>query len=279
MKSPKVPYVVAAWTLAVLPFAWSVVVHSGAAPVPLSISVPPRPALSFRQYAVDLGPVHPTLIANGTFVFTNRGTQPVEDVRVKTSCGCLVPDLKQTRYEPGEEGRIVLRVQPANEKPGSRELFADVSYSDPEPREVRLTFKLEIPEQQMTVTPPKLMIRHPEGSEPTDVKFVVADGRKKPFEVTEVRSTSDLVSVEIDERQVNSSGVWEQTIHATIAGALPKGRSHTILRIMTTDVDTPELRVPILLEGPSDPKNDTEGDHEQLHGGNVSAQPPKDAVP
>ena len=44
-------------------------------------------------------------------------------------------------------------MQPANESGGRKEYFADVKYSDPEPRQVRLTFKLEIPEQGLTVRP------------------------------------------------------------------------------------------------------------------------------
>ena len=253
------------WTVACLPLAWSVVVHSGAAPKPLSISVPDRPALSFRQYAVDLGPIQPTGEARGTFLFLNRGREAVEITKVEPSCSCLVPRLDQKRFEPGEDGRLVLRVQPANESSGKKELFCDVTYTDPEPRQVRLTFKLEIPERQMTVSPPALMIFHPEGSEPTDQTFTVADGRKKPFEIIEVEATSDLVSTDIGERQVTPEGVWQQTIKVTVQGALPRGRNQVLLRIRTTDKDTPELRVPLMLQGPLDP-HAAEEDHEHSHG-------------
>ena len=228
----------AVWTFACLPLAWSVVVHSGAAPKPLSIAVPDRPALTFRQYAVDLGPIQPTGEARGTFVFLNRGREVVEITKVEPSCSCLVPRLEQKRYEPGEDGRLVLRVQPANEPSGMKELFCDVTYTDPEPRKVRLTFKLEIPERQMTVTPPALMIFHPEGSGLTEQMFVVADGRKKPFEIVEVEATSDLVSTVIGERHVTPEGVWQQAIKVTVPGTLPRGRHQVLLRIRTTDKDT-----------------------------------------
>lgn len=253
-----------AWTFASLPLAWSIVVHSGAAPVPMSISVPNRPALTFRQYAVDLGPIQPTVEARGTFVFVNRGRSPIENLEVAPSCSCLVPRLDKKRFEPGEEGRLVLRVQPANESSGRKELFADVTYNDPEPRQVRLTFKLEIPERQMTVTPPALMVFHPEGSDPTEATFIVADGRKTPFEITDVQATSDLVSTDIGERQLTPEGVWQQTIKVTVQGDLPHGRNQVLLRIRTTDKNVAELRVPLMLQGPVDP-NATE-DHEHPHG-------------
>jgi hypothetical protein len=66
-----------ALAMAVTPFIWSVVVHSGAAPTPLSITVPERPGLAFRQYAVDLGPIQPTPEARATFVSTSRPSIPV----------------------------------------------------------------------------------------------------------------------------------------------------------------------------------------------------------
>ena len=259
------------WTVACLPLAWSVVVHSGAAPQPLSISVPVRPALTFRQYAVDLGPIQPTGEARGTFVFLNRGRDAVEITKVEPSCSCLVPRLDQRRFEPGEDGRLVLRVQPANESSGKKELFCDVTYNDPEPRQVRLTFKLEIPERQMTVTPPALMVFHPEGSEPTPQTFTVADGRKKPFEIIEVEATSDLVSADIGERKVTSEGVWQQTVEVTVAGTLPRGRHQVLLRIRTTDKETPELRVPLMLQGPVDPDGTGDDDHEHAHGAKAGA--------
>lgn len=259
-------------TLACLPLTWSVVVHSGAAPKPMSISVPDRPALTFRQYAVDLGPIQPTGEARGTFVFLNRGRDAVEITKVEPSCSCLVPRLDQKRFEPGEDGRLVLRVQPANESSGKKELFCDVTYNDPEPRKVRLTFKLEIPERQMTVTPPALMVFHPEGSEPTEVTFTVADGRKQPFEIVEVETTSDLVTADIGERHVTPEGVWQQAVNIMVAGALPHGRNQVLLRIRTTDKGTPELRVPLVLQGPVDPNGTGDDDHEHPHGAKADSK-------
>ena len=243
---------VVAWTVAIVPLACSVVVHSSRTPVPMAIAAPDRPALCFRQYAVDLGPIRTTTEARAVFVFVNRGREAVEIKSVEPSCSCLVPDLEQKRFEPGDDGRLILRVQPANEKSGIKELFADVHYTDPEPREVRLTFKLQIPDRQMTVTPKALMIFHPEGSDQTEATFTVADARPLPFEIVDVQATSDLVSTNIGERQVSTEGVWQQTIHVTVPGKIPRGKNQVLLRILTTSKDTPELRVPLMLQGPPD---------------------------
>lgn len=253
-----------ALALAVTPFVWSVVIHSGAAPTPMSITIPPRPALAFRQYAVDLGKIQAMSESRATFVFFNRGKSPVEITKVVPSCSCLVPRVDQKQFAPGEDGKIILRIQPANEKPGPKELFADVSYNDPEPREVRLTFKLDIPERQMSVTPAQMMVFHPAGSDQTVATFTVTDGRKKSFELTDVAANTELITSAIGERTVSPTGEWSQTVKVTIPGELPSGKHHVLLRIKTTDPDYQELRVPMLLQGPHQDTADDE-DHEHGH--------------
>ena len=253
-----------AFALGLTPFIWSVIVHSGAAPTPLAISIPERPALAFRQYAVDLGPIKPISEARATFVFANRGKSAVENIKIVPSCSCLATQLDRQQFEPGEEGRIVLRVQPAKEAPGKKELFADITYTDPEPRQVRLTFKLEIPDRQMTVTPRALTIVHPAGSDPTVATFTVADGRKKPFEILGVESTSELAVPVIGERQVSPAGEWSQTVQVTVPGTLPEGKNQVLIRIRTSDPDYPELRVPMMLQGQS-AASTGEVDHDHEH--------------
>lgn len=252
-----------ALAVSLTPFLWSVIVHSGAAPTPMSIPIPKRPALAFRQYAVDLGPIQPMGESRATFLFVNRGTSPVDIQEVTPSCSCLQPRLDTKHFEPGESGRIVLRIQPANETPGRKELFADVVYHDPEPREVRLTFKLEIPERQMSVSPPALIVFHPAGSDETVATFTVSDGRKKSFEILDATVNTDLVSPVIGERKISPMGEWSQTVQVTIPGELPKGDNQVLLRIKTSDLDYPELRVPLLLRGPNS-NGAAEADHEHV---------------
>jgi len=178
--------------------------------------------------------------------------------------------VEQQEFAPGESGRIVLRVLPANESPGRKELFADLEYSDPEPRQVRLTFKLDIPERQMTVSPPALIVFHPAGSSPTVQTLTVTDGRKKPFEITDIATTSDLITAVIGERTLTPTGEWSQTVQVTIPGTIPEGKHQMLLRISTTDPDYPELRVPIQLLGPASESESHEG-HDHDHS---PARPP-----
>ena len=137
-----------AWAMALAPLTLSVLVHTGFRPAPLSIPSPKRPSLAFHQYAVDLKTIRPTSVEQAFFVFHNRGTEPVRITKVEPSCGCLTPQLQGIRdntVEPGGSGRVIFRMQPANSTPGPHQYTVTVYYTDPEPREVQLLLKLEIP--------------------------------------------------------------------------------------------------------------------------------------
>lgn len=44
--------------------------------------------------------------STAVFKFTNTGDTPIEVLRVKSSCGCTVPQLSKNLYAPGESGEI-----------------------------------------------------------------------------------------------------------------------------------------------------------------------------
>ncbi len=263
-----------AWVMALCPFGLAVVCHTGIRSVPLVIQTPRQPALSFHQYAVDLRKIHPTTEAHATFVFQNRGSEPVRITKMEPSCGCLTPRLQGDRdslFPAGEHGRVVLRMQPANTTPGPHEYTVKVSYTDPEPREILLTLKLEIPPTMLSVKPPALIVYHPPGSEPTISDFTITDGRGQAFEITGVSVNSELIETAIGESSRTPTGQFQQSVRVLIAGNLPPGKAQVLLRITTTDPDVPELRVPIMLQGPvpepeSDGKTaaDPELDHETV---------------
>lgn len=258
------------WVMALCPLSLATLFHMGVRSVPLSITTPALPGLAFHQYAVDMRKIHPTTEARATFVFQNRGSEPVRITKIEPSCGCLTPLLQGDRdnvIESGELGRIILRMQPANSTPGPHEYTVNVRYTDPAPREVTLNLKLEIPLTMLTVAPPALIVYHPEGSEPTIQDFTVTDGRRgKRFEITDVSINTDLVEAAVGESSISQAGLFQQTVRAQIAGALPSGKAQVLLRISTNDPDVPELRIPLILQGPIAAKAETADpaqDHEQ----------------
>lgn len=238
-----------AWAAALLPCLVAVTVHFVRPPQPLALELPPRPALAFDQYLVDLGRVTPTSELRATFVFCNRGSQPVEITEVEPSCGCLVPYVSTRKVEPGELGRIILRMQPANELPGRKELYADVKYVDPQPRETRLTFKLELPEERLIVKP-KALIFYQSSDQPVTRDVTVTDTREQPARIVDATVNSAFVRVAPGGRQNLETGGVKHRIDVTVQGNVPAGRHQALLTIRTDDPLSPVLRVPLVIDSP-----------------------------
>lgn len=231
-----------------LPFVLAVLVHTARPSVPLAIVAPSRPALAFDQYLIDLGRIQPTSEVRGTFVFENRGRRPVEIQEVHPSCGCLQPQLSTRRLEPGEAGAVILRMQPANETPGRKEYYADVRYADPDPRTVRVTFRLELPEQQLAVKPRALLV-YQLSDTPTVHTISVSDTRDQPVQILDAAVNSAFVTITRrgSHRTAEHGQVTEFDVE--VSPNLPSGRHDAVVTIKTSDPRSPVIRVPMLMNG------------------------------
>lgn len=265
------------WVMALLPVTFAVLNHTRLHSIPLSIPAPKRPALAFHQYAVDLRTIQPTTPVQAHFAFQNRGQQPVRITKVEPSCQCLTTQIQGARdntIDSGGQGRIVVRLQPANSTPGPHTYTVNVSYNDPEPNEVQLTLKLVIPET-LWVTPRLMSFYHRKGASPTTADFTVSDGRAKRFEITDVSVSTELVEAAVGETSVSPTGNYQQTVRIVVAGDLPPGQSQHMLTIRTTDREFAELKVPIFLRGPTESPG---GEAEHAHDHEAITPVPKHAA-
>lgn len=73
---------------------------------------PSQGSVAFEKTAHDFGrvPFHEELFT--TFKFTNTGTERLVIDRIRSSCGCTVPELRQKEYDPGQSGEIEVRFTP-----------------------------------------------------------------------------------------------------------------------------------------------------------------------
>lgn len=65
--------------------------------------------LSFDKDILDYGNITSTDSGLRTFTFTNTGDAPLTISKVKTSCGCTVPNYKKAAIMPGETGKIEVK--------------------------------------------------------------------------------------------------------------------------------------------------------------------------
>ncbi|MDZ4686007.1 MAG: DUF1573 domain-containing protein [Planctomycetaceae bacterium] len=247
MTAPRRGMTALAWTLALTPFALAVLAHTARPSLPMSIPAPDRPPLVFDQYLVDLGPVEPSTEVRALFLFENRGDKPVELLKIAPSCGCLEPQVSTRNLAPGATGRMALRMQPANELPGRKEYYADISYSDGQPRDARVTFRVEIPEQQLTVRP-RALVFYQMSDQPTTQTLTVTDNRAEPVRVLGATVNSPFVQLRLQAERTED-GVSQTEFEITVAANLPAGRHEAIISVETTDPKSPVLRVPLLMEG------------------------------
>lgn len=238
---------------AAVPFGLALVAHAvGPVPQRPQPAAPDRPALAFDQYMVNFGPIEPVGTVAARFGFTNHSGHPVEIRELKPSCGCLRPYLRKHTFQPDESGEFYVRVQTANEEPGPHEYYVDMLYADPQPRDVRLTFKVVLPEQQVTVRP-KALIFYQLSGRPTTRELMVTDARgKSGLRLTGVETSSKLVSAVIGPVERGASGIRRIPVAVTVEGRVPPGRHRVLVTLQTNDSDYPQLRVPLRIYGPKE---------------------------
>ena len=236
---------------AAVPFFLSIVFHAIGAVSQRPAKPSALPALAFDQYLVNLGQAEPGGQVAGQFTFTNTSDRPVSITELKPSCGCLNPRLEKKVYQPAERGEFSLRVQTANEAPGPKEYYCDVKYDDGRAGETRLTFRVILPDETVTVRPSAVIV-YQSNATPTERTLVVTDRRPQPLRVLAVECSSELASVSLGTVGTDDAGRRRQEVFVTI-GAVPPGRHHALVRIRTDDPAYPDLRVPMLIEGPDRP--------------------------
>lgn len=243
------------------PFLLSVFAHA-AGSQPRAVSVEPKPSLAFSQYLVDKGQVDPTAQENAQFAFVNSGTEPIEITKVKASCGCLQPVVwvgeqrhrpnedgrLSLKIKPGEQGRIVLRVQMAGQEPGAKEFTVTVDSRDRQEHSRELVFRIDLPERGVYLDRSRMVLYQRTGVATTE-DVLITDMRDDVLSIEGIQCTSDLVQAEVLQPQTNSDGFREFPIRLTVSGDVPPGKHEVFVRIFTNDADYPELRVTLWIFG------------------------------
>jgi len=212
-----------------------------------------RGALAFDQYQVNLGDVAPARRIGAYFTFTNRGDQTIEIKQLNPSCGCLNPQLKKRIYKPGESGKFSLSVETANEKPGHHEYYVDVAYNDGQPRERRVTFKVNLPVHKVVISPKALVI-YQLSDQKTRREIYVTDFRDQPLQILGVQCSSKLVRAEFSKTDRDSDGNYRSVISIEVDSQVPAGRHDALITVYTNDAEYPQLNVPMLIQGPKPDK-------------------------
>lgn len=249
VRRPSLPGVLALILMAVPMGAATASYFSRGQAQPLS-ETPQRPSLAFHQYLVDLGAVRPTGELAARFSFSNMGSETVVIQEIIPSCGCLKPMTKQKTYLPGQTGDFLARIHTANEAPGPREYTLRVKYTDPEPREELLTFRVKLPENQVLIRPHSLIFLQLNGNESTQ-DVTITDQRSRTLQLQNVVTSNPFVKAELGPKSIDDQGRLQQKVKITVSGKVPSRRFHTLISVTTDDPGYRTLTIPLMIQGPT----------------------------
>jgi hypothetical protein len=194
--------------------------------------------LEFREISADM---HTALSGQALvhrFEFKN-GVGFTDIVGVRTSCGCLEARPNKFRYAPGESGAVELTINTLGQSPGPHRWVVRVTErSESGHKETALELIAEV-KAEVSVQPASLEI-YTQGK--ANHELILTDSRPQPLAITRVITSSESVAASfepIDARR----GSWR--IQVSLREALPQGRHHENLAIVTNDDLYRELRIPI----------------------------------
>jgi hypothetical protein len=203
-----------------------------------------RAELRFAQPTADLGEVKSGPRLSQRFSFVNAGPDPVDILDLRTTCGCLKPQLTQRTYPPGEQGTLLLEVNTLSQPPGEHDWPLQVMYRlGTDVKETTLHLKARLV-TEVSVQPAAMTIFAGSG---LTHEMTVTDSRPKPFTVTAVQTTSPQLRADLAEAGRDAQGRWTRRIQLVLADDFPQGRHEATVSIFTDDPAYRELLVPVTI--------------------------------
>jgi hypothetical protein len=200
-----------------------------------------RAALEIDPPSFYAGDVRAGAALSHRFTLTNRGSDAVEIIAVRPSCGCTTATPDRRRFEPGESGSLLLEVNTLTQPdgPGSwRVTLLCKSGEIIEEKSLSLTARV----QADIMLEPTALVIVTEGAVSREI--TLSDRRPHPLTVVKVETTSPQVRARIDEPSRGADGRWKCVVHLETPADLADGRHEESLHLYTSDPEYPELKMP-----------------------------------
>lgn len=191
----------------------------------------------FISDAVETGEILDTEIATVEFKFRNVGPGPLTVTRVQPTCGCTVPEMEKTVFEPNEEGTITAKFDPKGMQGNvarSIQVFTD-SIATP-----NVTINIRAYVKPVVLTMPKDMVNFESVNKGQEtVREIRVFGRIPDFEVTRASTTEPLL-YDVEVSKVGMTDVMgemlpEYVIRVRLKKDAPPGQHPGTLTIRTND--------------------------------------------
>lgn len=185
--------------------------------------------------AVELGNIPDTTPITKEIKFTNNGTGPLEIRSATGSCGCTVPKLEKTTYQPGESGVVKVTYNPAN-RSGAQHTTVTITTNDPTAPSKQVQIKSNVV-PQLRVEPMALnmgQVSRDQGAK----GIVTVTNRVEGLAITGVTPNNPAVEAKILETktvQVDGMNVQQTTIEIGLTSSATPGPMNANVSIRTSD--------------------------------------------
>ena len=195
---------------------------------------PNAPKLTFGELVHDFGIVRPSSENKCRFIFENTGTAPlIIEKTIQSNCGCTVPTLTKTVYQPGEQG--VIRVTfAASPSLGTVSKYLTVK-SNSVDGPVILTMIAKI-SYQVTAEPQRFVLL-PKLENANCPTLTLHSLDNVPFSIVRFSSTNDAIMVDFDPSLKQA----EYTLNATVIPEALQKQQHGILVLTLDHPKCPEV--------------------------------------
>jgi len=153
------------------------------------------PRIEFEKTFHDYGDVSPDTWNVCEFKFTNTGTDVLKIAKIRSTCGCTVPKLSKTDYQPGESGVIKVKYH-AERAPGKKTRHLNVPSNDKKKPKVVLTIEANV--VYKVAYEPKILnlVFNKDNAGCPEIKLKSLDGR--PFAIKQITSSRQCVTADYD---------------------------------------------------------------------------------
>jgi hypothetical protein len=180
-----------------------------------------EPRLVLEQETLDFGNIDPGSRNKAEFTFKNGGNGVLKINKVKSTCGCTVPQLKKKSYLPGESGKINVTYT-ANQRSGPVKKALHILSNDPGNSNIPFYIKADIV-KKISYKPDKLKLRlDKENAGAEEIKIESLDGKK--FSISKIAVRPECMKFDFDPAAEDLSFTLTPTINEEKIKTVNSGR-------------------------------------------------------
>jgi hypothetical protein len=209
-------------------------------PAPADHGIQPSNAtdspLEFDAMAFDFGNIPDTEDVTHVFKFRNKTDHKVVIRGAHGSCGCTVPALVKTTFEPSETGEMTVKFSPQHRR-GANPKAVTIEYQEPAGTPNTIVTINSNVQPLVVVDPIKAFLMDVDTKEGKTMDVTIS-GRKPDFKVTSVDCKSELVQVTIGtpkEVVLDNDKFQQYPLTVTVLPKTPVGPVNTELTIHTNE--------------------------------------------